>query len=159
MEASSRIAIRIRSRSMPALARGPAETADLSMLLILCATYNPTKNNYSRVHCPITKQSSVVNYSVWSGSERHEVSRHQHKNELGGQTKVQTLTKLSIVTDCTEWCALRPTRTILGVYIRPFSSRRPDTDQQASPRAFLITPWGQQSTLAHCKLCRDISQW
>jgi hypothetical protein len=24
------------------------------------------------------------------------------KNELGGQTKVQALTKLSIVTDCTE---------------------------------------------------------
>lgn len=40
---------------------------------------NQTENNYSRVHCPITKQSSVVNYSVWSGSERHEVSRHQHK--------------------------------------------------------------------------------
>jgi hypothetical protein len=75
------------------------------------------------------------------------------KNELGGQTKLQALTKLSIVTDCTEWCALRPTRTILGVYIRPFSSRRPDTDQQAYPRALLVTPWGQKSTLAHCKLC------
>jgi hypothetical protein len=32
------MAIRIRSRSMPALARGPAETADLSTLLNLCVT-------------------------------------------------------------------------------------------------------------------------